>query len=250
MRSEAATATVIGMSDIVDEVLHAYGGRARWERLSMIAAHHHLGGRLWAERGVARLVGAGETTVRVKDPRISLRPFGGSDLKAVCTSGRISLETVDDDLIEMQPQPRSSAGGHTVPTAWTELQAAHVACRMVWNSVAIPMNLIGTGVAVTPTGVWSHGAHRRRRLCVRRPPENDTHGCAQTIYLDDRGFVRRLDRALDDAGGARVAHLLDRFVTVDDVVLPTAGVVHALDRTGTLLRRTLVSIDLSDVRVR
>lgn len=239
------------MSDIVDEVLHAYGGRARWERLSMIAAHHHLGGRLWAERGVAGLVGAGETTVRVKDPRISLRPFGGSDLKAVCTPGRISLETVDDDLIEMVAPPRSSAAGDTVPTVWTELQAAYVACRMVWNSLAVPMSLLATGVSVTPAGIWSHGAHRRRRLCVGRPPGNDSHRCGQTIYLDDRGFVRRLDRALDDAGGPRVAHLLDRFVTVDDVVLPTAGVLHALDRTGAPLRgRTLVSIDLSDVRVR
>lgn len=238
------------MGDVVDDVLHAYGGRARWARVTAIAAHYRLGGALWAHQGIPGVAGEGEVTVWVKDQRVSMRPFAGPDLKSVYSPARVSIETVDNDLVEMLADPRASFGARQPRSAWTDLQAAYVAGYAMWAYLAEPFSLTMPGVTVGPERTWHEGSQAWRLIQVQYPPRIVTHSARQSLYLDDRGLIRRRDYDVEIAGGFPAAHYVGGFATVGGIVVPTSRAVYRRDGVGQPIREQLeVSIDFADVRV-
>jgi hypothetical protein len=239
------------MRDILDEVLDAYGGRTRWVRATAVVAHQRLGGGLWALKGVPEAAGNGEMTVWLKDQRASVRPFGGSDFKSVYCPERVSIETVDGDLIEILAHPRLSFGGHGLQSPWTVLQAAYFIGYSLWTYVAEPLSLTMSGVKLRQDGTWREGTHTWRRLRVHYPAGIDTHSVWQTLYIDDNGLIRRRDYDVDIAGAAPAVHYLSDFREVEGLVVPATRLIYLRDGAGRPIHdRPMVSIELSDIRVR
>ena len=242
--------SVVAMRDVIDEVLHAYGGRERWNRVTAVAAHYRLGGALWTRKGVPAVAGAGEVTVWVKDQRVSMRPFGGTDLKSVYSPERVSLETVDDELIEMLADPRSSFASLTPQSPWTDLQAAYVTGYAMWAYLAEPLSLTVPGVSIRYDRLWQEGSQEWRRLGVQYPPAIVTHSARQFLYLDRGGLIRRRDYDIDVANGFPAAQYVDGFARVDGIVVPTSRTVYVRDDAGLPLRdQPEVSIEFADLRV-
>ncbi|WP_245234021.1 hypothetical protein [Mycobacterium sp. PS03-16] len=218
--------------------------------MTAIAAHYRLGGDFWARKGASALAGEGEVTVWVKDQRVSMRPFGASDLKSVYSPARVSIETVDNDLIEILTRPRSSFDGHTRRSSWTDLQVAYFTGYAMWTDLAEPFSLTMPGVELRYDSLWQEGPDDWRRLRVHYPPTVVTHTAQQTLYVDDRGLIRRRDYDIDIAGGSRAAQYVSDFVSVGGIVMPTTRTVYVRDAADHPVRDQLeVSIELTDVRV-
>jgi hypothetical protein len=235
------------MRDVVEQVLDAYGGRTRWARVTAISAHQTLGGELWARRDNSALAVEGEITVWVKDQRAVIRPFGASDLKAVYSPGRVSIETIDGDLIELLTGPRASFDGQSPWSAWTDLQTAYFTGYAMWTYLAEPFSLTMPGVIVRAGRGRQEGP---QLVTVQYPPTIATHCAQQTLHLDAGGLIRRRDYHVDVAGALPVAHYVDDFVDVDGIVVPLSRAIYPRDSSGDAIReRLLASIELADVRV-
>jgi hypothetical protein len=104
------------------------------------------------------------------------------------------------------------------------------------------------GFRVQELSTWREDGRLLRRLGVAWPSYLASHSSRQTLYFDEAGRLVRHDYEVEIAAGASAAHLLDGFVSVDGITMPTRHRVHprgADDRIDT--SNVLVAIDIDDV---
>jgi hypothetical protein len=83
---------------------------------------------------------------------------------------------------------------------------------------------------------------------VEWPEHLASHSPKQVLYFDDAGRLARHDYQVEIIAGAPAAHLLDGFVSVDGITLPTRHRIHprdAADRIDT--SNVIVAIDIDDI---
>jgi hypothetical protein len=236
------------MSDLLQKTLQAYGGRDRWNQLTSISAHKRFGGAIWDIKQVPGIVGDGEVTVWVKSQRTSLRPFTAPDLKTAYTPGRVGIETLDGDIVEVLDDPRSSFAGHTLETPWSSVQLAYFTGYAMWTYTAEPFNLTLPGIQIEEGEPWAENGQRWRRLHVHYPDTIATHCPHQVLYIDDDGLIQRRDYEVDIAGGSPAAHYVSDFDEVDGVVVPRTRMIYVRDADNQPIPDQLVvSIELTDI---
>lgn len=238
------------MSTLIDEILQAYGGAARWSTVDTISAHKRFGGAIWDLKAIPGIVDDGEITVSIPRQHTSLRPFTAPDLVTDYTPGRVAIQTTAGVPVEVVDGPRDSFAGHTLQTPWTLTQLAYFTGYAMWTYVAEPLNLTLPGVAVTEGPNWAEGGEIWRRLYVNYPPDIATHSPEQVLYVDDHGLIRRRDYQVDIAGGSPAAHYVSDFRDIDGIIVPAKRMIYVRDESGhPMLDQLVVSIELSDIRV-
>jgi hypothetical protein len=238
------------MSTLVDEILDAYGGAARWRDVETISASKRFGGAIWGIKSVAGVVEDGEATVWIQQQHTSLRPFTAPNLESDYTPDRVRIQTTVGETIEQLDDPRASFTGHTLQTPWTTLQLAYFTGYAMWTYTAEPLNLTLPGVTVREGETWIENGEVFRRLHVLYPPHIATHSTSQVLYVDAAGLIRRRDYEVDIAGESPGAHYVSEFETVDDIVIPAKRMIYVRDEAGNpMLDQLVVSIELSDIRV-
>jgi hypothetical protein len=236
------------MTDLLEEIVHAYGGRDRWKQLSSISAHKHFGGAIWGIKQVTGIVDDGDITVWIKDQRVSLWPFTAPNLRTAYTPQRVGIETDDGDIVEVLDNPRASFDGHTLETPWSALQLAYFTGYAMWTYTAEPYNLTLPGVQIHEGTDWIEDGQRWHRLHVRYPDNIATHSPEQTLYIDDDGLIRRRDYEVDIAGGSPAAHYVSDFDEVDGVLIPRTRLIYVRDDDNRPIPEQLVvSIELTDI---
>ncbi|AQA02186.1 hypothetical protein BVC93_06805 [Mycobacterium sp. MS1601] len=238
------------MSTLVDEVLDAYGGMARWRNVETIRAHKRFGGAIWYLKQVTGIVDEGEITVWIQQQHTSLHPFTAADRSSDYRPQRVAIETLDGGCVDKLDDPRSSFAGHDLHTPWTALQLAYFTGYAMWTYLAEPLNLTLPGVTLTEGSTWTEDNQSWRRLHVDYPPDIATHCPSQVLYIDQQGLIRRRDYQVDIAGQSPAAHYVSDFVTVDGIVVPARRMIYVRDESGhPVLDQLVVSIELTDIQV-
>ncbi|MDZ4265419.1 MAG: hypothetical protein U1D00_06935 [Mycobacterium sp.] len=239
--------------NLLDEVLAAHGGVARWQQVDTITIHQIVGGVLWPLKHVDGILEDSTVEIRVQDQRAWHRPLPKPGLRSAYSPGRVVIEHDDEthQAVEALHDPRASFAGHTLETPWSPLQLAYFAGYAMWTYLSEPYSLTFPGVQTEELGDWQENGQTWRRLAVRYPDNIATHSADQVLYVDSDGLLRRRDYQVDIAGGSPAAHYMDDHREFDGIVVPVRRIVHPRDEIGRPVPDIVtVSIDIDDVAVR
>lgn len=239
---------------LLDEVLEAHGGLARWREARTIGARVRTGGLMIRTRVPGNRFADYRLTVVIDRPRAVIDPFPADRRRAVFDRGEARIETADGEVLESRRDPRPAffgLSGIRRNLRWDALDSTYFAGYAMWNYLTTPLLLTGDGVEVTEGDPWREAGEEWRRLEARFPSGVETHSPRQTFYFDARGLLRRHDYVAEVVGRwASAAHYCDEHVQAHGLVFPSRRRVRPIGlRNRALPGPTLVSIDLSELHV-
>jgi hypothetical protein len=237
-------------ADLLGAVLEAHGGLERWEATTSLTARLVLGGPFWTARGWPD---GFDVTVTLATRREHIA-ITYADRAAVfdVEPERLTLRTLDGELLETRTDPRSSFPAPFDPAAtrWDALQVAYFHATANWNYLTAPWQLAAPDVVTGEIEPWEEDGERWRRLAVTFGPSNANHNRDQVFAFDRDLMLRRIDYRPEVTGRAPVAHYAYDPVTVDGFVFPTRRRVHRHDAAGVADRSVaVITIDVCDIAV-
>jgi hypothetical protein len=242
------------MTSLLDEVLEAHGGIARWRAARSISARVRTGGFLPRTRMPGNRLADYRVTVDVAAPRAVLDPFPRDGQRGVFERGEARIESSSGEAIDSRADPRPAfrgLAGLRRNLRWDALDTVYFAGYTMWNYLTTPLLLTRDGVEVREGEDWGEGDDRWRRLEVSFPAEIDTHSSRQTMYFDARRVLRRHDYVAEVVGRwARAAHYCDEHAQAGGLVFPTRRWVRPVGVGNRAIGfPTLVSLELSELHV-
>ncbi|SRR6266487_114428 len=244
------------MTALLDEVLEAQGGLARWRQVRTVQARLRAGGLAFRTRVPGNRLADSHLTVHVQEPRTEFDPFPRDGQRGVFERGVVRIEGLDGEVLSSREHARAAFFGRSGlrrNLRWDALDCVYFAGYALWNYLAFPYLLTREGVEVSEGDPWKAGAETWRRLDASFPPDIDTHSPRQTFYVDAGGLLRRHDYiplVIGLARNAHYAHYCADHVRAGGLVFPTRRWVHLLgpgDRS--LPFPNVVSLQLTDLRV-
>jgi hypothetical protein len=239
---------------LVDEVLEAHGGAARWAAAQRVRARARSGGFLLRSRVPGSRFADYRLTVDLDERRTVLDPFPEPGVRGVFDRGAVRLEREDGEVMASRADPRPAflgRAGLRRNLRWDPLDATYFAGYAMWNYLSFPSLLLHPGVEVREVSSWCAQGEELRRLEVHFPEGLDTHSPHQTFYIDARGLLRRHDYVASVVGRwARAAHMCADHVKADGLTFPTRRWVRPIGpRNRPLPFPTLVWIRITDLTV-
>jgi hypothetical protein len=178
------------MTALLDEVLEAHGGLARWRKARTVQARVRTGGLLIRTRVPGNRLADSHLTVYVQEPRTVLDPFPRDGQRGVFERGAARIEGYDGEVLSSRADPRAAFFGRSGVRRnlrWDALDSVYFAGYAMWNYLTFPYLLTHEGVEVGEGDTWSEGAETWRRLHASFPPDINTHSPRQTFYVDAGG---------------------------------------------------------------
>lgn len=240
---------------LLEEVLEAHGGRARWASARTIRGRVRSGGLLLRTRVPGNRFADGHLEVSVDQPVASAGPFPRDGMRGVFDHGEVRIETLDGEVVDLRRNPREmffGRAGLRRNLRWDPLDAAYFAGYAWWNYLNAPYLLARQGVRTQEVEPWPQATGESwRRLEARFPPGLDTHCPRQLFYYDSELRLRRHDYVAEVVGGwARAAHMCADHVEAGGLLFPTRRWVRPIGpRNRPLALPTLVSLQLSEIEV-
>lgn len=238
------------MSDLLQKILDAHGGLARWKGFTTLNATIVTGGELWGLKGVVQDTVPRQMTISLHQQRASVTPFGNPDWRTAFKADHIAIETTQGDIVRERTNPRESFAGHAMDTPWDPLHRAYFSGYAMWTYLTTPFFMAMPGFNVSEIAPWQEGQETWRGLRVEFPPDIASHSRFQDFYFGDDFLLRRHDYHVDVAGGFAAAQYVSDYIEVQGVRFPTRRRAYLRGEDLQALReRLMVSIDLSDFRL-
>lgn len=239
------------MNELLDEVLAAHGGAARWRSATAITARGRLGGLL-PTRFPGNELATFSVRVEVAEQRTVIRGFPRVGTRAVFDRGEVRIETDDGERLATRSDPRSAFSGLSGVrrnVRWDPLDTAYFAGYAFWNYLTAPLLLTRDGVEVREGEPRRARGESWRRLDVRFPPGLHTHCRQQTFHVDADGLLRRHDFVAEPVGRWAAAALrYDQHREFDGLLFATRRRVLPRGPGGRVLARpTLLALDLDEI---
>ncbi|MET9405299.1 hypothetical protein ABZX90_05835 [Streptomyces sp. NPDC002935] len=236
------------MTDLLDEIVEAHGGLARWNELETVSARLLQGGAVWGLKGRQGVLDDVRVTAGLHEERVSHHPFGAPGRRSAFTPERVAIETLEGEVLEALEHPRDSFAGHTLETPWTTLQLAYFVGTSMWTYLTQPFSFTLPGFETAELEPWQENGEEWRRLRVIWPEHLATHERVQTVYVGGDGLIRRQDYDVEIMGGSSGAHHFSGYTQVHGISLPTEHRILPRTPDGQVLAEPLlVSIDLSEI---
>lgn len=237
---------------LLDEVVSAYGGRDRWDQLTSITIHQHIGGTLWTRKGVDGILDGATVEIEPGHQRTWHRPLPTAGFRSSYSPERVRIETDDETatVIEELRSPRESFVGHTAVTPWTTLQLAYFAGFAMWTYLSEPYSLTLPGVHTEELGPWREDGHTWRRLGIHFPDYIATQSSEQTVYIDTDGLIQRRDYTAQLLGSSLAAHYSTSHQEFDGIIIATkrAAYRRGSDNATVSGSEPIVTIDIRQSR--
>lgn len=237
------------MDALLERVLDANGGLARWQNLSTLRARITYGGPFWEFKGQADFAGTEVTEASLQEERIhQVQESTGRTVVFDRQADRVTVTGPDGRIIEELDSPRATFDGYTPDTPWSPAQMAYFRGYATWHYLVEPYIFTWPGVQVHEVEPWTEDGQTWRVLSVTYPDSIDTHNKTQLYYFDDAGLLRRMDYQPDVNGRPPVAHYIRAEGTFDGIVVPTTRHIHHRNDDGTPdLSWAPITLDLSDI---
>lgn len=237
------------MNTLIEQILEAHGGLARWKSHDRLSAHLSQGGILWPLKGHGGMLDEVDVEIDLKRQWTSHAPFGAPDRRTAVTPRRAAIETAEGIVLDALDDPRASFAGFGLETPWSELQLAYFVGYAMWNYLTLPFAFAEPGFGVEELPAWEENGEQWRRVQVTYPDTIATHSRVQTFYVGADFRLRRHDYDVDINGGTPAVHYFSDYATVEGVNLPTRHLIYVRNPDGTHAAEPLVvSIVVSDVR--
>ena len=241
---------------LLEEVLEAHGGAARWALARRISARVQTGGFLPRTRMPGTRLADARLELDVDEPWGRAEPFPEPGRAGIFDRGEVRIETDDGEVLAARERPRdafSGLGALRRNVRWDALDSTYFAGYAMWNYLTTPLLLTRAGVTVHEGEEWREPGVDEpwRRLEVEFAPGIDTHSPHQTFYVDPLRLIRRHDYTAEVVGGwARAAHYPEAHAEFDGLVFPTRRRVYPRGPGNRSLGRpTLVALDISEIAV-
>ncbi len=211
-----------GRTSLLQQVLEAHGGLARWSRLRAVRARVAFGGLAFALRW--NRAGARERLVTILPHRaqVVFEDFPGVGYQAAFSPEHVWIADPRGGVRSERALPREAFASWRRALWWDDLDLLYFAGYATWNYFTHPFLLAAPGVECAETEPWTEGGECWRRLEVRFPPGYPTHCPAQVFYYDEKLRLRRHDyTATVFASWAAAAHYSHDHVTVQGIPFPT-----------------------------
>ncbi len=235
---------------LLDEVLEAHGGAARWNAARRVHARARSGGLLLRTRVPGTRFADYRLTVDLDERRTVFDPFPEPGVRGVFERGAVRLEHGDGEVVASRVEPRPlffGRSGLRRSVRWDALDSTYFAGYAMWNYLSFPLLLTRPDVTVREIEPW----RGLRRLEADFERGLDTHSARQAFYFDSGGLLVRHDYVADVVGRwARAAHLCADHVTADGLVFPARRWVRPIgpgNRPAPV--PTMVWIELADLRI-
>lgn len=235
------------MIPLLDKVLEAHGGLARWNAYRQVDATIVSGGGFFAFKGMPQDAVPRRMTVWLHEERASVQPYGSPDQRSMFTPDRIAIEKLDGTVVAERRAPTDSFAGHQMHTPWDPLQRAYFNGEALWTYLTTPFLLAMEGVAVEETEPWVAGDETWQVLRARFPGSVETHSRVQDFFFGPDLLLRRHDYNVNIAGGFAAAQLTSHYIEAGGIRLPgkRRAYTRSADRQP-IPEMLMVAIDLSE----
>ncbi|MGI5414092.1 hypothetical protein ACQEV9_45820 [Streptomyces chartreusis] len=245
------------MTQLLDLVLKAHGGKERWSKLTTADAVTRFGGPAWSMRQVPDVALSREVTVDFTTQRAVFHDYTGAGLRGIYTPDHVSIVDEDGRTVRERHNPVASFQGLTAQSPWDMLHALYFIGYATWNYLTAPQLLTLPGVQVEElvreqpaldpqpglSATW-------QRLGVTFPDNLTVHNKNQIFYYDENGLQRRMDYAPRVTGGIPAVHMVDGHQEFSGLVFPTRRRVYIPNPEGQgLLPEPFITVEYADIRV-
>jgi hypothetical protein len=229
---------------LLDEVIEASGGMARWRSLKRFTLQLSIDGALLSRLGQAGrfkdIVAEGSTQTQL----VRFTGFDGPDACGLYQPECVTIEGTDGRVRRTWLNPQHSFRDHAKDTSWDELCLIFFCGFSIWNYLTIPFVLAHPDVRLDELPPVQEHGHALRRLRAAFPPMIVTHSPEQIFYFDDKGLQRRTDH---DLLGTKVADYSWAHQAFSGIVIPTLRRSLTLEADGTVIARpVLVDVEIFD----
>jgi hypothetical protein len=237
-------------SDLRDFVIEAHGGHKRWKRFRTIEAEMSITGMLWVRKGWPDALKNVRVTADTQMQQLSYRPFTGESLRSLYRPDEVAIENSDGVKVKSRKSPRAAFEGHKAETGWDDLHLAYFSGYAMWNYLNTPFLFLLPDITTEELAPIEENGERRRRLKVTFSPAVATHGPEQVFYIDDNGFIARLDYSAEITGSGPAAHYTSGYREFDGIKFPTRRRAFLRSADGSAITSAAaVAIDISNVRL-
>lgn len=218
----------LAMTDLLELVLAAHGGRNEWRRTRTVDLRLTLRGNLLAVKQHPEGIRDALVKIDTRRPRTLISPFPRRGSRGIFDEGRVIIETDRGTMSSELERPRASFAGHERLTPWTELQFLYFVGYAFQNYFTTPFLLAEDGVRCEEVEPHKEHGEVWRVLKVVFPSNMDVHCAEQRFYFSDDGLLQRNDY-FTDVGRGNAAHYTYDHKTFDGFVFPTHRRVVARD---------------------
>jgi hypothetical protein len=234
---------------LLDRVLEAHGGLARYDGFEKVEAEIVGGGGLFRFKGSPPVAGPRHVTIWLHEQRATIAPAGAADQFVLFTPDRVAIERTDGSVVAERAAPRDAFAGHQMSTPWDVLHQAWFSGQAQSTYFKTPFLLAGNGVEVEEVEPWQEGPETWRVLRATFPASLETHSRVQHFYFGEDLMLRRHDYQLNMAGGFGAAQITSDTILADGIRLVSKRRAYARTPDGRPIpEMLLVSIDISKVK--
>ena len=238
------------MSDLLDFVVAAHGGLARWQQARNITADISAGGAALHLKGWPQAYADTRVSIDPHRQHTEFDPFIKQGQRGIFEPARTRVVTGDNDLVEERAAPRQAFAGHQLTTPWDMQNALYFGGYAMWTYLSTPFLFTLPGFRSEEIDPWSENGETWRRLKVTFPDNVESHSREQTFYFDKGGILRRHDYSVEIMGGTSSANYASEPKEFGGLVYPTKRRVYSIGPGNLpLTERVAIFIDIRDIQV-
>jgi hypothetical protein len=229
---------------LLDDVIDASGGLARWNSLNRFTLHLSVGGTLFSSAGHAREFKDVTAEGSTKTQSVRFTGITGGEHSGSFQPDAITIESLDGAVLRTWRNPSLAFPEASPPALADELHLVFFCGVAIWNYLTIPFLLAHPDVVVEELAPWREGTETWRRLRAQFPAHLITLAPEQIFYFDENALQRRTDH---DLFGMRVAHYSWAHESFGGIVLPTLRRAQTLQPDGTVIAKpVLMDVEIFD----
>jgi hypothetical protein len=233
---------------LLAEVIESHGGADLWRQLRRFSARMSIGGMLLADKGKADTLKDVVVDGSTREQFLRFTGFTAPDLRATYRPDRVTVESLDGQVLAARDQPRAAFAGHIDSTRWDDLHLAYFVGYANWNYLTTPFVLAGEGFASEELAPWQEDGQTWRRLKVTFPSGIATHSPEQTFYFDQQGLQRCVEYRAIAACGAMFCDYTWAQEEFSGIIVPTQRSAFRLASNGRVITDPpSVTVELLDV---
>jgi hypothetical protein len=234
------------MLKILRDIIEAHGGGNRWNQFSKIDAQIVSGGKYFELKGVSQDSISRKAIIWLQEQKAWIHHFGSPDQKSVFTPGRVTVETLNGNVLAERIGTPNEIHEHMKAPQWDPLDLAYFNGYALWTYLATPFFMLLPGIEVNETEPWQEGDETWKGLSVTFPSLMVTHSAIQNFYFGDDNLIRRHDYHMDTDNFYACQYISD-FKEVQGIRVPSKRKAYKKGPDGKpLLDELMVHIDLSD----
>ncbi|WP_063995388.1 hypothetical protein [Bradyrhizobium sp.] len=229
---------------LLDDVIDASGGMARWNSLSRFTLHLSVAGTLFSSTGHASEFKDVTAEGSTRTQSVRFTGITGGEHSGSFQPDAITIESLEGEILRTWRNPSLAFTEAGSPTLVDELHLVFFCGVAIWNYLTNPFLLAHPDVVVEELPTWQENNESWRRLRAQFPPGLITLAPEQIFYFDDNALQRRTDH---DLFGMKVAHYSWAHDSFGGIVVPTLRRAQTLRPDGTVVAKpVLMDVEIFD----